>query len=169
MSLYIPVYLFAIWDSYRSTVDLNKIHILAKRENSPNTMFNIGALEINYLDKRKPWLAMIWSMGIPSLGQLYVHRIVLAAFTLVMTVVIISFSHIVQGIHYLIIGDLSTSNSVLDAQWLLYFPSLYFFTIYDSYVATIENNKLFDDEQKRFLIQSYQKKRFRLIKGSTVD
>lgn len=29
MLLYIPVYLFAIWDSYRTTVDLNKLYLLA--------------------------------------------------------------------------------------------------------------------------------------------
>ncbi|GAA0489355.1 hypothetical protein GCM10008986_13980 [Salinibacillus aidingensis] len=31
--IYIPVYLFAIWDSYRTTVDMNKVYILAEREN----------------------------------------------------------------------------------------------------------------------------------------
>lgn len=29
--IYIPVYIFAIWDSYRTTVDLNKIYVLAER------------------------------------------------------------------------------------------------------------------------------------------
>src|SRR3954466_13767507 len=30
--VYIPVYFFGIWDSYRSTVDLNSIYILAEHE-----------------------------------------------------------------------------------------------------------------------------------------
>jgi hypothetical protein len=34
MLMYIPVYLFAIWDSYRTTVDMNKVHLLAERENA---------------------------------------------------------------------------------------------------------------------------------------
>ncbi|MGG1397743.1 hypothetical protein ABE288_07935 [Bacillus salipaludis] len=33
--MYIPVYLFCIWDSYRTTVDLNNEYILAERENAP--------------------------------------------------------------------------------------------------------------------------------------
>lgn len=82
ISLYIPVYLFAIYDSYRTSVDLNKVYLLAQRENGPFNVFSIGALEINYLDKRKPRVAAIWSMGIPSAGQLYIHRIVLAGFLL---------------------------------------------------------------------------------------
>ena len=32
--LYLPVYLFAIWDSYRTSVDMNKVFILAERENA---------------------------------------------------------------------------------------------------------------------------------------
>ncbi|WP_134684843.1 hypothetical protein [Brevibacillus migulae] len=156
MSLYIPVYLFAIWDSYRTTVDLNRAYILAKRENAPYSKFDIGAFEINYLDKRKPWLAAVWSMAIPSVGQLYLHRIILAVFILANTVILIGNSKLLLAIHYLIIGDLKASNSVLEAQWLLYVPSFYFFTIYDSYINSVENNKLFEDDLRNFLLQNYQ-------------
>ncbi|MCY9662657.1 hypothetical protein P5G65_22675 [Paenibacillus chondroitinus] len=156
MSLYIPVYLFAIYDSYRTAVDMNKIYLLAQREKGRFNEFTIGALEINYLDKRKPWVAAVWSMGIPSLGQMFLHRIVLAAFILISTIVIIWNSNFILAIHYLILGDVDTSSSVLDKQWLLYFPSYYFFTIYDAYINTIENNKLFDDVQKQYLIENYQ-------------
>ena len=34
LSLYIPTYFFAIWDSYRTTVDLNQLYKLAAREDS---------------------------------------------------------------------------------------------------------------------------------------
>ncbi|UFJ39282.1 hypothetical protein LOK74_14505 [Brevibacillus humidisoli] len=30
--LYLGIYMFAIWDSYRSTIDLNKLYLLADRE-----------------------------------------------------------------------------------------------------------------------------------------
>lgn len=156
MSLYIPVYIFAIYDSYRTAVDLNKVYVLAHRENGYFTEFSIGALEINYLDKRKPWLAAIWSMGVPSVGQLYLHRIVLATFILISTIFIVSYSSLVQGVHYLILGDVRMSTAVLDAQWLLYFPSFYFFTIYDAYTNTVESNKLFDETQKSYLIKNFQ-------------
>lgn len=156
MSLYIPVYLFAIYDSYRTAVDMNKIYLLAQREKGRFNQFSIGALEVNYLDKRNPWVAVVWSMGIPSLGQLYLHRIVLATFILLGTIVIVWQSNLILAIHYLILGDVAASSSVLDKQWLLYFPSFYFFTIYDSYTNTVENNKLFNDAQKQYLIENYQ-------------
>ncbi|MDG0809975.1 hypothetical protein [Cohnella rhizosphaerae] len=127
MSLYIPVYLFAIWDSYRTTVDLNKMYVLARRENAKFNEFTIGALEVNYLDKRKPWVAVLWSMGLPSVGQLYLHRIVLATFILLSGIVIVSESHIVLAMHDLILGDLRSSKRALNAQWLLYLPSFLLF------------------------------------------
>lgn len=156
MSLYIPVYLFAVYDSYRTAVDMNKIYLLAQREKGRFSEFSIGALEINYLDKRKPWIAVAWSMGIPSLGQLYLHRIILATFIFISTLVIVWQSNLILAVHYLILGDVDTSASVLDKQWLLYYPSYYFFTIYDAYASTVENNKLFDDAQRQFLIEKYQ-------------
>ncbi len=156
MSLYIPVYLFAIYDSYRTAVDLNKVYLLAQRENGRFNEFSIGALEVNYLDKRKPWLAALWSMGVPSVGQLYLHRIVLAAFILISTIVIVWYSNLILALHCMILGDWSTAASVVDAQWVLYFPSFYYFTIYDAYTSTVENNKLFDDVLKHHLIDRYQ-------------
>lgn len=156
MSMYIPVYLFAIWDSYRTTVDMNRVYLLAQRENGPYSTFTVGTLEVNYLDQRTPWLAAFWSAAIPSLGQLYLHRIVFAAFVLVTTVFVIGKANLILSVHYLILGDLPSSKAVLDAQWLLYVPSYYFFTIYDAYVNTVENNKLFEDDLRNYLLRNYQ-------------
>ncbi|CAI6066168.1 hypothetical protein [Cohnella sp. JJ-181] len=169
MSLYIPVYMFAIWDSYRTAVDMNKVYALARRENAIFSEFSIGALEVNYLDKRKPWVAAIWSMGIPSVGQLYLHRIVLAVFILMSTIVLVRESHLILAVHDLILGDARSASKVVDAQWLLYVPSFYFFTIYDAYVSCVENNKLFDHALKNHLIRNYQPSGVKLTIGSKVD
>jgi len=80
--LYIPTYLFAIWDAYRTTVDLNHQYILAAREDADVKMFNITSIEINYLDKRTPWNSTIWSAMMPGLGQVLIHRIPAALFIL---------------------------------------------------------------------------------------
>ena len=34
--LYIPTYIFAVWDAYRTTVDLNLQYLLAARSNERN-------------------------------------------------------------------------------------------------------------------------------------
>lgn len=162
MLLYIPTYIYAIWDSHRTTVDMNKVFILAEQENARFINFQITALEINYLDKRSPWVAVMWSAFMPGMGQLYIHRIVGAFFNLIWIIVIIYYSHFLEGVHLLLLGDIHQAKTVLNAEWLLFIPSIYFFSIYDAYVNTVENNKLFDSEQVDFLKKRYQHPHFKL-------
>ncbi|URZ03191.1 hypothetical protein [Clostridium felsineum] len=160
LSFYIPVYLFAVWDSYRTTIDLNHAYILSAREDAEIKPFIIGAMEINYLDKRKPWVATIWSLLIPGGGQLYIHRLINAFFIVVWWIIICLNAKFLSSMHYTLLGDFQKAKSLVDMQWLLNIPSLYFFAMYDAYVNTVENNKLFDWEQSKFLNKEYQNSNF---------
>ncbi|GGH87788.1 TM2 domain-containing membrane protein YozV [Pullulanibacillus pueri] len=167
--IYIPVYLFGIWDSYRTTVDMNNIYVLADREDHRFNTFSIGAFEINYLDKREPVLSFIWSLFIPGLGQLYIHRVVTAFFVILWVVVFFYFSHALQAISLLFLGEIEQGTKLLDPEWFLFFPSIYGFAIFDSYLNTVENNKLFEKEQRNFLKKNYQNPNFKVLKGQKVD
>ncbi|OXS64939.1 hypothetical protein [Priestia filamentosa] len=163
--IYIPVYIFGIWDSYRTTVDLNKIFVLTEREEHKFNSFSIGALEINYLDKRNPVMSVIWSLFIPGLGQLYIHRIVTAFFVIIWCVVFFYYSHGLEAISLLFLGEIKKATSVVNAEWLLFLPSLYGFSVFDSYINTVENNKLYDKEQRTFFKENYQSPSFQVLKG----
>lgn len=167
--MYIPVYIFAIWDSYRTAVDLNKVYLLAERENAPFNSFSLGALEINYLDKRSPLMSVFWSIFMPGLGQLHIHRIIVAFFSITWTIVFLYFSHILEAVQLLFYGEIQNATEVLDKQWLLYMPSMWGFSIYDSYINTVENNKLFEKEQQNFLIKNYQNVGFKVKKGKVIS
>lgn len=156
MSLYVPTYIFAIWDSYRTTIDLNHTYMLAVREDAELKPYKIGSVEINYLDKREPWIATIWSLLIPGGGQLYIHRLITAFFLVIWWIVICLNAKFFPAMHYTLLGDFQQAKSVLDMQWLLNIPSVYFFAMYDAYTNTVENNKLFDWEQSKFLNREYQ-------------
>jgi hypothetical protein len=160
MSLYVPTYIFSIWDSYRTTVDLNHAYMLAAREDAEIKPFKIGAMEINYLDKRNPWVATIWSLLVPGAGQLYIHRLITAFFVVVWWVAICYYSNLLPCLHYTFLGDFQQAKSVLDMHWFLNVPSVYFFAMYDAYTNTVENNKLFDWEQSKFLKNHYQNSGF---------
>ncbi|WP_226037360.1 hypothetical protein [Aquibacillus saliphilus] len=160
--IYIPVYLFGIWDSYRTTVDLNKIYLLAEHEQHRFNSFSMGALEINYLDKRNPLMAVMWSAFVPGLGQLYIHRIVTAFFVIIWSVIFFYFSHALEAIALLFLGEIQEATSVLKAQWLLFLPSSYGFAVFDSYMNTVENNKLYEKEQNDYLVKNYQSPDFRI-------
>lgn len=158
--LYIPTYLFAIWDSYRTAVDLNNQFVLAAREDAEVKPFIIHPLGINYLDKGSPWTAFAWSMISPGVGQLIIHRILVAFFILIWWIVVIYYSKALPAIHFTMLGQFEYARAIADHQWLLNIPSLYFFSIYDAYVNTVESNKLFDWEQSKFLKREYQSKFF---------
>jgi len=168
MLMYIPVYLFGIWDSYRTTVDMNKVYLLAAREDAPINSFSIGTSEINYLDKRNPIMSMVWSLFMPGLGQLHIHRIVPAFFSLIWTIIFLYSSKTLIAVHSLFMGDIPHSTQVLDKQWLMYIPSMWGFAFFDSYVNTIENNNLFKTEQKKYLMEHYRSPHFKIKKGKVV-
>jgi hypothetical protein len=166
--IYIPVYIFAIWDSYRTTIDVNQLYLLAKRENHRFNTNSINPLEFNYLDKRNPLLSFLWSIMMPGLGQLYIHRLPSAASAMIWSVIFFYNSHVLEGINHLFLGQVAKATSVLKPEWLLFIPSAMGFSIYDAYVNTVENNKLFDNEQKNFLQKDYQCPEFKVLKGQKV-
>jgi hypothetical protein len=166
--MYIPVYLFGIWDSYRTTVDMNKVYLLAEREDHIYNTFSIGAVEINYLDKRNPILSVFWSLFVPGLGQLYIHRVLTSFFVIIWLVIFFYFSHTLEAISLLFLGKLKEATSVLNQEWLLFLPSIYGFGIYDSYMNTVENNNLYEKEQRRYLKKFYQEASFQILKGQKV-
>jgi hypothetical protein len=159
--LYVSIYMFGIWDSYRTTIDLNKQYLLADREDAPLLNIKMGSFDTNYLDKRKPWIALVWSALFPGLGHLYLHNVISGFFIFIYTVGICYFGHILHSIHLSLLGDFDKAKGVLDMQWTLYFPSIYLFVIYDAYVSAVENNKLFEKEMSKFLRQNYQSIHFK--------
>jgi hypothetical protein len=157
--LYIPTYLFAIWDSYRTATDLNNSFILAAREDAKIHSFTLHALGINYLDKSTPWTALIWSAISPGVGQMITHRIV-AFFLLAWWIAVIYYSKALPAIHYTMLGMFEEAKAIINPQWFLNIPSLLFFAMYDAYTNTVESNKLFDWEQAKFLRGNYQPRSF---------
>ncbi|MFJ8265964.1 hypothetical protein [Peribacillus asahii] len=156
--VYVPVYIFCIWDSYRLAVQYNNHYLLGFREQETETIIskNISALEVNLLDKRKPILAIIWSLFLPGLGHFYLGRLPFVFYSILWFIVILHFANLLEGIHLSFGGNFSEAKAVLDPQWLLYLPSIYGFAAYDAYVNAVEYNKLFEREQSRYLKTKYQ-------------
>lgn len=154
--LYLSIYVYSIWSSYHLTVDLNKLSILADREDSMIIPVKIDSMEICFLDKRVPWMAACLSLFTPGIGHLYTHRIPTSIFLKLNFIAIVYFSHLLPAIHYTAIGAFSQATAILDPQWFLILPSIIGFAVYDSYVNTVEYNRLFEMEQARFLSDHYQ-------------
>jgi len=162
LMIYIPTYLFAIWDSYRSTVDMNNHFVLAAREDAEIQPFIANSLGFNYIDKSSPWVAAAWSSIAPGAGQLIIHRIFVAFFLMAWWIVIVYNANLLPVIYNTALGRFDLARGLADKQWILNIPSVVSFAIYDAYTNTIESNKLFEWEQSKYLKRAHQDGRFRM-------
>lgn len=149
--LYMAVYVYSIWDSYRSAVEIHKSHILSEIEDAPIIPSDVSFFDVVFLEKRKPWLGAVWSFLTPGLGQLYGGALVVGTFVLAWWIFVTYKAGAIRAWLYSFLGDFSSLNTIVDWQWFLFLPSMYAFAIYQAYAAVSENNTLYDIEQIRFL------------------
>ncbi len=159
---YIPTYFFAVWDSYRSTIELNHQYTLAAREDAEVKIFNIGLFDINYVDKRIPWHSAIWSALMPGLGDALINRLPATLLIVIAFITIGTLAHLLPAIHYTLLGQFDSAKAVINPQWFLNIPSIYFFAIASAYSKTVYYNTLFDWEQSKFLKKHYENKDFKM-------
>ncbi|HEX9060011.1 MAG TPA: hypothetical protein VF941_07510, partial [Clostridia bacterium] len=117
---YFIIYLFAIWDSYRSTLVQNKMCHLAEMENEPIQGVLIHPFEIQYLEQKNPFIASWYSFLFPGLGQLYNNRFGLAFYAMFWWWVYFILSHAYESMFYLVIGNIQQAVSVIKIHWLMF-------------------------------------------------
>ncbi|MDG5786138.1 hypothetical protein QA612_01450 [Evansella sp. AB-P1] len=161
--LYVPVYIYGIWDSRRVTIDQNKFALLSDLTGSASEveLLSYSSLEKNYLDKRKPWLAVFWSFITPGLGHLYLNRLPSGFYILVWFMVVLYFSATLQAIHYTFLGEFQAALEVVNPQWIIFLPSMYCFAPYDAYMQCDSFNKILAKQQSFYLMKEYQKAAFK--------
>lgn len=157
---YATVYVYAAWDSYTETIEQNKYYIIAEREDYPISPVKVTVLEFGFAKKRKPVLALLWSLLTPGLGHVYARKMEEGIVILVMNIVAAYMSHLNEAVQYSLTGDFARAGAVVDYGWLLFLPSLYCYAAYASYAAVVEVNKFCDAEQARYLKQEYMSREF---------
>lgn len=159
--LYSAILVFAMWDSYRGAVEINKLSVLGDHENDKMVPTVITPAGLSSMDKRNPWVAVAWSMLMPGLGHLYCLAMVVAVFMIAGGALLTYMSNVIPAIMYTATGNFALAKSVIDWQWFVNLPSFYGFAIYDAYVKTVETNKIFEQEQVQFLKNNYQSSSFK--------
>ncbi|WP_127529620.1 hypothetical protein [Paenibacillus kobensis] len=163
MLLYIPIYCYSIWDSYRKTIDLNKHCLLAEDEYAPIKLFKMNGIAMNLLEQRSPRRSLIWSLLFPGLGHLYLQRLISGVFITASCVIISYYSHLAEAVTYILMGSLEHACLVLDAEWFSYFPSMYGFAAYEAYVLAVDQNKLYERELLQYLEREVQPRHYELL------
>lgn len=149
--LYVAVYVYGIWDSYRCAVEISKGHTLAEIEDAPITPSDVSFFDVVTLDKKNPWTGMVWSFLSPGLGQLYGGSTVVGTFILAWWIYVCYKAAAVRICLYSFLGDFNGATALVDWQWFLFMPSMYAFAIYQAYTSVNESNILYDIEQIRYL------------------
>jgi hypothetical protein len=157
---YIGVYLFAMYDSYRRTVEYNKFYVLSYRYTQNVNISDLSPVSKNEIDITSPVMGMFWSFITPGLGSQFTNRLPTFFFSLTWWCVTIYQSRWLEGIYYTAVGDFLHAKAVLDPQWLLFIPSLMTFTMYFSYKETVKGNKQFKLSQTQYLRAAYQSEHF---------
>lgn len=160
--LYSTVYIFAMWDCYKLTIDINKYSQLADRADSPIMPFNISALELHYLDTRKPWNGAFWGFLNPGLESIYANRLPMGFFGIISFILTVYNSNVLPAIHLTFEGKFENAKNVINHQWFLNLPSIMLFAVSAGYNDIYHTNELFKIEQSRYLTDKYQPKQFNM-------
>lgn len=167
--LYVAVYVYSIWDSYRCAVEVNKIHALAEVEDAPVAPADVSFFDVVILEKKNPWLGMVWSALSPGLGQLYGGSTVIGMFILAWWIYACHKAGAVRTWLCSFLGDFDGALAAVDWQWFLFLPSMYVFAVYQAYSSVNESNTLFDIEQIRYLRErAVRLAQFATAEGDTV-
>lgn len=155
--LYCAVFVFAIFDSYRAAVEINKLAWLESRQTERDfTRTTIQLFDINAMDKRTPWIAAFWSFLFTGLGHVYSHRIISGFLMLGWMVTIAFHSRLPYVVIFTLTGQFDRIHELpINYEWALFFPSIYFFGIYDAYQQSVTLNSLFKEEQIYYLQRKY--------------
>jgi hypothetical protein len=160
--LYVGVYGFAIRDSYRVAIEVNELYMISDRTDAPIVLVKISALELKYLSVRNWRDVVIWSFLCPGAGHLYINRLPTGFFILGWYLLVFYQPNLSLAILATCHGQFVLATTLIDPEWLLFFPSICGFSAHDSYLQAIDLSKLFKSEQSRFLSERYQSRRLKL-------
>lgn len=168
--IYGVIFCFAIFDSQRITVELNLMARLEKKQ--PRHFYKFMSMSpsgLNYIGKGNPWVAAAWSALLPGFGHLYNNRGIKGLIILGWILAIINFSHVNDAIISTLTGNYSQNSNMINYQWLLFFPSIYNFALWDAYNDSVETNKLFDEEQRQYIKKAFGPGRIRSKNEPSVE
>ncbi|WP_082234579.1 hypothetical protein [Halobacillus massiliensis] len=83
--------------------------------------------------KPKKHEALLWSIALPGFGQILNGKIVKGTVFLLLEIIVNVQSNFNLTIMYSFLGEINTAIETPDYQWLMFYPCLYMFTMWDAY------------------------------------
>lgn len=82
--------------------------------------------------------AILWSIALPGFPQLLAGQLLKGALFVILEFVINVNSHFNAAIMYSFLWEIDKAFSVIDFQWLMFYPCLYMFGMWDAYRNSLE-------------------------------
>jgi len=83
--------------------------------------------------KYKPLEALLWSIALPGLGQLLNRKYLKGILLIILEVMINIGARLNLSIMYSFKGEIQTAIELTNYQWLMFYPCVYMFGIWDGY------------------------------------
>jgi len=90
--------------------------------------------------------AVMWSIALPGFSQLLTGQLFKGTFFVLLEIIINVFSNFNTAIMFSFLGKIDEAFWVIDYQWLMFYPCLYMFAMWDAYRAAMPS-----DEKLSFL------------------
>lgn len=91
------------------------------------------------MEKSQKLEKVLWSIALPGFGQLLNKNYVKGITLIVLEVVINLQSHLNKAIQYSFHGKITEAISETNYQWLMFYPCVYMFAIWDAYRDAAED------------------------------
>lgn len=76
---------------------------------------------------------LLWSIALPGFGQLLNGQILKGIIFIILEILVNVQANFNDAIRYSFLGDIEAAFSVVDYKWLMFYPCLYFFAMWDAF------------------------------------
>lgn len=91
------------------------------------------------MNKDKTLEAILWSIALPGFGQILNKQIIKGILFITLEFLVNVFSNFNTAIMLSFLGDFKGAANAIDYQWLMFYPCLYFFAMWDAHRGATQN------------------------------
>lgn len=151
--IYPVFYVLSMWDAYRLAVDLNQACELEERQPRRQTLSptHLTIWEVTHLAKRNPIMSLFLSIFLGGAGHFYNNKSIKAMMLMGWHLAIWLNAGLNRALVATVQGNWQEVHSLIDYQWLLFWPSMHLFNIWNAWHDSVELNKLADESLEMWL------------------
>lgn len=91
------------------------------------------------MNKDKTLEAILWSIALPGFGQILNKQIIKGILFITLEFLVNVFSNFNTAIMLSFLGDFEGAAKAVNYQWLMFYPCLYFFAMWDAHRSATQN------------------------------